>query len=43
MDSVDVDGVVYFDNKEVEEGKFVTVEVIDAVASELYGEVVSED
>ncbi|MBQ1271774.1 MAG: 30S ribosomal protein S12 methylthiotransferase RimO [Clostridia bacterium] len=43
MDSVDVDGVVYFDNEEVEEGQFVTVEIMDAVASELYGEVVSED
>ena len=41
MDSVDVDGVVYFDDESVEEGEFVMVEIVDAVASELYGEVVS--
>ncbi len=41
MDSVDVDGVVYFDDESVKEGEFVMVEIVDAVASELYGEVVS--
>lgn len=42
MDSVDVDGVVYFDNESVKEGEFVTLEIVDAVASELYGEVPEE-
>ena len=40
MDSVDVDGVVFFDDESVKEGEFVMVEIVDAVASELYGEVV---
>ncbi len=40
MDSPDVDGIVFFDDENVSEGRFVTVEIIDAVASELYGEVV---
>ncbi len=40
MDSVDVDGVVFFDDETVKEGEFVMVEIVDAVASELYGEVV---
>lgn len=43
MDSVDVDGVVYFDDENVKEGEFVTVRIEDAVASELYGEVTEED
>ncbi|MEA4920713.1 MAG: 30S ribosomal protein S12 methylthiotransferase RimO [Clostridiaceae bacterium] len=40
MDSVDVDGVVFFDDDRVKEGEFVTIKIIDAVASELYGETV---
>lgn len=43
MDSVDVDGVVYFDDENVKEGEFVTARIEDAVASELYGEVTEED
>ncbi len=42
MDSVDVDGVVYFDDERIKEGEFVTLEIVDAVASELYGEVPEE-
>ena len=43
MDSVDVDGVVFFEDETIKEGEFVTVQIVDAVASELYGEVVRED
>ena len=40
---VDVDGVVFFEDETIKEGEFVTVQIVDAVASELYGEVVRED
>ena len=43
MDSADVDGVVFFDDETIKEGEFVTVKVVDAVASELYGEVVARE
>lgn len=40
MDSPDIDGVVFFDDPAVEEGTFITVRITDAVASELFGEVI---
>lgn len=40
MDSPDIDGVVFFDDPEVQEGTFITVRVTDAMASELFGEVI---
>lgn len=43
MDSVDVDGVVFFEDEAVNEGEFVTVEILEGAASELYGRVVRED
>ena len=43
MDSADVDGVVFFDDETIKEGEFVTVRVVDAVASELYCEVVARE
>jgi len=40
MDSPDIDGVVFFEDPTVEEGTFITVRITDAVASELFGEVI---
>ena len=40
MDSPDIDGVVFFEDPDVEEGTFITVRITDAVASELFGEVI---
>ena len=40
MDSPDIDGVVFFEDPDVQEGTFITVRVTDVMASELFGEVI---
>ncbi len=43
MDSVDIDGLVYFESADAREGDFVTVRITYAEGCDLYGTVVEEE
>ena len=43
MDSIDIDGLVYFESKDAQPGDFVTVKITYAEGCDLYGTVVNQE
>jgi len=43
MDSIDIDGLVYFESADAQEGDFVTVQITYAEGCDLYGTVVNQE
>jgi hypothetical protein len=43
MDSIDIDGLVYFESEDAQPGDFVTVKVTYAEGCDLYGTVVEQE
>ena len=43
MDSIDIDGLVYFESADAQEGDFVAVKITYAEGCDLYGTVVDQE